>query len=230
MDIQYYIIHGGDPVRKLSMEVEFEKWSFEPEKIKWVLHPNKDELTDELIKNIVIQKPSISNGQITGILDRKGAISCSYKHYLCLKNIVEKKYKYGVIIEDNIYFTEDFPRNIPTYIEQLNETYKEWDILFNHYDESHNWGLYDYQEMKTNLLVYPKSNEINHRCAGGTKSANCYLLTYACAKKLYENYLPFNNAPCAHMNTLFRKLDIKSFWLEPSNAHFEPNHVSTTRN
>ena len=228
-NIQYYLVHGGDPKRKERMETEFKKWSFFNE-IKWVLSPNKDELSDEFIKKIVIQEPSISNGQSTGILNRKGAIACSYKHYLCLKDIVENKYDYGVIIEDNIYFTEDFPGNIPTYIEQLNNNYKEWDILFNHYDESHNWGVYDYQEIKPNLFVYPKSNEINHRCHGASKSANCYLLTYACAKQLYENYLPFANAPCAHMNGLFRKLSIKSFWLEPSNAHFEKNHVSTTRN
>ena len=230
MNIQYYLIHGGDPLRKKRMESELKKWSFESDKIKWLLHPNKDELGDDFIKEIVIQEPSISNGRFTEVLTRKGAIACSYKHYLCLKDIVENNYEFGVIIEDNIYFTEDFPKNVPTYIEQLNTRYKKWDILFNHYDESNNWGVYDYQELKPDICVYPKSNEINSRCHGGSKSANCYLLTYDCAKKMYENYLPFCNAPCAHMNTLFRQLDIRSFWLEPSSAHYEPNHVSTTRN
>jgi GR25 family glycosyltransferase involved in LPS biosynthesis len=224
--IQYYLIHGGDPIRKQKMDMEFDRWSFEPSKINWILHPNKNELSDEFIKRLVVQKPSLSNGSITPILNRKGAIACSYKHYLCLKDIVENKHDYGVIIEDNIFFTRDFPSFVPTYINQLNYIYGEWDILFNHFNES--WGKYDYQPVKENLFVYPKSNEINKRCHGGSKSANCYLLTYSCAKKLYENFLPFNNAPCAHYNTLFRKLNIKSFWIEPSYAHFEHHHISTT--
>jgi GR25 family glycosyltransferase involved in LPS biosynthesis len=226
MNIQYFLIHGGDPKRKLNMEREFEKWSFDAPKVKWILHPNKDELTQEFIDKVV-SKESSFEGQ-NGFSNRKGAISCSYKHFLCLKEIVEKKYDYGVIIEDNIYFTDDFPRNVPTYINQLDSVYGKWDILFIHYDNS--WGKYDYEEIKQGLFVYPKSNEINFRCAGGTKSANCYLLTYDCAKKLYENFIPFNNAPCAYYNILFRKLNIKSFWVEPSYVHFENNHVSTTQN
>lgn len=227
MNIQYYLVHGGDEKRKKRLENEFEKWSFDASKIKWVLGNNKNDLTTELIKNIVLQKESISNGQKTGILDRKGAISCAYKHYLCLKDIVDNNYDYGVIIEDNVFFTDDLPLNIPTYIEQLNNVYGKWDILFNHYNET--WAKYDYEKKRDGLFVYPKSNDINHRCHGGSKSANCYLLNYNCAKKLYDNFLPFNNAPCAHYNSLFRKIGIKSFWVEPSYVHFEQNHVSTTQ-
>jgi GR25 family glycosyltransferase involved in LPS biosynthesis len=221
MIIQYYLIHGGDPKRKQNMENEFEKWSFDSTKVKWVLHPNKDELTKEFIDKVVQQGSNI-------FFNKKGAISCSYKHFLCLKDIVENKYDYGVIIEDNIYFTDDFPHNVPLYITQLDNVYGKWDILFNHYNNE--WGKYDYEKLKPGLFVYPKSNEINMRCGGGTKSANCYLLTYDCAKKLYENFIPFNNAPCAYYNMLFRNYDIKSFWVEPSYVHFEDNHVSTTQN
>ena len=223
MNIKYYLIHGGDQKRKHNMQMEFDKWSFDTPEIKWILQPNKTDLTESFIRKVVCQNPLSK-----AFTNRKGAISCSYKHFLCLQDIVQNKYDYGVIIEDNIYFTEDFPHNVPLYIEQLNNVYGEWDILFNHYNEE--WGKYDYSELKEGLSVYPKTNEINHRCGGGTKSANCYLLTYDCAKKLYENFLPFDNPPDAHYNTLFRKLNIKSFWIEPSYVHFEKNHVSTTQN
>lgn len=223
MNIKYYLIHGGDQKRKHNMQMEFDKWSFDTPEIKWILKPNKTDLTESFIRTVVCQNPLSK-----AFTNRKGAISCSYKHFLCLQDIVQNKYDYGVIIEDNIYFTEDFPHNVPLYIEQLNNVYGKWDILFNHYNEE--WGKYDYSELKEGQHVYPKTNEINHRCDGGSKSANCYLLTYDCAKKLYENFLPFDNPPDAHYNTLFRKLDIKSFWIEPSYVHFEKNHVSTTQN
>jgi GR25 family glycosyltransferase involved in LPS biosynthesis len=159
---------------------------------------------------------------------RKGAISCSHKHFLCLKDIVEKKHDYGIIIEDNMCFTDDFPQKSQTYVDQLYSVYGNWDILFNHFNDE--WGKHDYSKVEPGLFVYPKSNEINHRCDGGTKSANCYLLTYECAKKLYENSIPFNNPPDAHYNILFRKSGIKSFWVEPHYVQLEKNHVTTTQN
>jgi len=221
-NVQYYLIHGGDPLRKARVDAELEKWSFDPSAVIWITHPNKDELTDELIDAIVEKSPSG-----TPLLTKKGRISCTYKHYMCLKDIVENNRDYGVIIEDNIFFTEDYPLNVPKYIEQATKTYGDWDIIFNHYDNT--WGLYDYAPVTPSLSVYPKSNNANFRCAGGTKSANCYLLTNACAKKLYSNYLPFNEAPDLYMNHKFRQLNIKSFWIEPSYVHFENNHVSTTQ-
>jgi hypothetical protein len=42
-----------------------------------------------------------------------------------------------------------------------------------------------------------------------------------------ENYIPFNNSPDWWMNDLFRKLNIKSFWVEPTNVYVHHGHVST---
>jgi GR25 family glycosyltransferase involved in LPS biosynthesis len=226
-NVQYYLIHGGDPTRRDRMNVEFEKWSFDASSIIWVTHPNKNELSDKLIDTVVTKSFRDYNGNSINTLAKKGEIACTYKHYMCLKDIVENNCDYGVIIEDNIFFTEDYPLNVPKYIEQATNTYGEWDIIFNHYDNY--WGVYDYTPIKPNLSIYPKSNDINYRCHGGTKSANCYLLTNACAKKLYDAYLPFYQAPDSHMNHKFRQLGIKSFWVEPSYVFFEENHVSTTQ-
>jgi hypothetical protein len=46
------------------------------------------------------------------------------------------------------------------------------------------------------------------------------------AKKLLDNYLPFNNAPDWWMNDVFRKVGIKSFWAIPNNVGVW-HHVST---
>ena len=57
-------------------------------------------------------------------------------------------------------------------------------------------------------LLYKKSNEITYDESGkillhgASRSAQFYYLNYQTAKKLYENYLPFNHAPDMWMNEL----------------------------
>ena len=81
-------------------------------------------------------------------------------------------------------------------------------------------------EVKQGVYVYPKSNYITNYCHGGTRLAQFYIVTNKCARKMYNDYIPFNNAPDWWMNDLFRKLNIKSFWSEPSISDVYP-HIST---
>ena len=225
--IQYYLIHGVDKERGPRMIEEFEKWGLDNNKVKWILEPNKDKIDEEFRKRVLIQEPSYSCGVFmeSGCPNiRNGQISCTYKHYLCLKDMVENNYEYGVIMEDNHKYCGIIPNQIQKYIQQLNQYYPDWDIIFDN-------GNLPYQIMKEENVVeginiYPKSNEITEYGHGGTRTALFYLLNNKCAKKLYENYIPFNNAPDWWMNDLFRKLNIKSFWGEPSITTFF-KHVST---
>ena len=226
-NFHYYLIHGIDKSRGPRMIEEFNKWGLDNNKVKWILNPNKDEIDDEFRKNHVIQEPSITCG--TNVSSNcphmgYGKISCTYKHYLCLKDIVENNYEYGVIMEDNQFFCGNIPDHVNLYVNQLNNLYPEWDIIFDT-----KWCSYkkiEEHEVKDGTFVYPKSNNITNYCHGSTRLAQFYILTNKCAKKLYENYIPFNNAPDWWMNDLFRKLNIKSFWAEPSISDVFP-HVST---
>jgi len=210
--IKMYLIHGIDKSREQRMIEEFNKSGIELSSVEWIRHPNKNEISDSLLQEIVIQYPSITCGISTSPNNMtRGVASCSYKHYLALKNIVENNYEYAVIMEDNMQFFENIniPDRLQLYINQLNSLYPNWDILFDL-----NYGKNEYP-LVDGVFVYPKSNEINEYGHGGTRCAQFYLLTYKCAKKLYENYLPFNNAPDWWMNDLFRKLNINSFWAYP---------------
>ena len=223
MNIKYYLIHNLDIERKRIMIEQFEKWGFDLNNILWMNHPNKNDITEDMINTLTIQTPSYTSGILINpsrIVLRKGLISCTYKHYLCLKNIIDNNYDYGVIMEDNIYFTENIPILINKYIKQL-DNYGDWDILFDC-----DWTNYRENPLEAGLLVYPKTNEITNQCHGGTKAASFYLITNKCAKKLFENYIPFNNSPDWWMNDLFRKLNIKSFWVEPSVAKVR-KHISS---
>jgi GR25 family glycosyltransferase involved in LPS biosynthesis len=209
------------------MTEEFKKWNLDNNNVKWILEPNKDKIDDNFRNNVLIQEPSYSCGNYTlpGCPNIKnGQISCTYKHFLCLKNIIENNYDYGVIMEDNQFFCGDIPKTINLYISQLNEMYPDWDIIFDTKWKSYK-DIHE-EEVKECLYVYPKSNEITNYCHGGTRLAQFYIVNNKCAKKLYDKYIPFNNAPDWWMNDLFSKLNINAFWSEPSISDVFP-HIST---
>jgi GR25 family glycosyltransferase involved in LPS biosynthesis len=228
MHIQYYLIHNGDKLREKHMLDIFKKVNIDIKDVKWMLHPNRDEINDEFInKNVTSGRSLVCDMFINAQTDmKKGQICCTYKHYLCLKDIIENNYEYAVIIEDNIDIKDNVPDKLSTYIEQLNTLYPDWDILF----DTPGWlinGDYTYsipyieQPLKDGQFVYPKSNNITNQCHGGTKCTNFYMIRLKCARKLYENFLPFNWSVDWYYNDLFRKYDIKSFWAEPPNvAHW----------
>jgi GR25 family glycosyltransferase involved in LPS biosynthesis len=226
LNLQIYLIHNKDESRAKIMIDQFTKSNIDYNTIKWMIYPNKEDITEEIINASVNMYPSFCCGRLmlpSYLILRKGMISCSYKHYLCLKDMVEKKIQFGLIIEDNILFKNNISELIPKYIDQLNTLYPEWDILF---DGS--WTNYREGIINKDIFVYPKSNKITTQCHGGTKAATFYILTLKCAEKLFNNYLPINNSPDWHMNELFRKLDIKSYWIEPSQIEVHHNHKSTT--
>ena len=211
MKVQYYIIHNGETSRRETMIRLLTENGVDMKDVKWVLHPNKGEISDELAN------------KLTSKHLKKGYISCTYKHFLSLKDIVENNYEYSVIMEDNIGSVFDnIPDRLELYLKQLPN---DWDILFDT-----TWCSYKTiceEEVISNKFVYKKSNEITKFCHGGTRVAQFYFLNLKCAKKLYNNYLPFDNAPDWWMNTLFRKLNINSYWSEPGNIATHQNHVSS---
>ena len=210
--INYYLIHGIDATRKDRMLNEFRQAGIDNQQVTWILHPNKNEISKELYTQLVNQQPSHTCGIYVHPNSLSlGVTSCSFKHYLALKNIVENNHEYAVIMEDNMQFFKGIaiPARLNHYIDELNTNYPDWDVLFDL-----NYGQSDHT-LEPNKSVYPKNNAITNLNHGGTRCAQFYLLRNKCAKRLYENYLPFNNAPDWWMNDLFRKLNIKSFWADP---------------
>ena len=198
------------------MEQEFVKWGLPKNDVYWINHPNKNELTNELLSNVA----NFKNPQLGNPLTN-GQISCTFKHFLCLKDIVDKNYEYGVIFEDNILFTGNIPDRINEYITQLNTLYPDWDIIFDS-----NLTVYNEGVVTTDCIVYPKTNEITRSSHGGSKCAHFYLITNKCAKKLFDHFLPFGVTSDFHMNRMFRELDIHSFWAEPPLSNIFPHESS----
>jgi GR25 family glycosyltransferase involved in LPS biosynthesis len=217
---KYYVIHNLNLDRKINIESELIRNGVDLSDVQFINHPNKDELTYQIKKRSVQAKSRIKDGWV----------SVTYKHYLALSDIVENNIQYGVIIEDNVgKFKENIPDRLLKYIDQMDE---DWDIIFDS-----DWISYKHvneQKVTKTNIVYKKSNQrtldksgkiITH---GGTKSAQFYMVNLESAKKLKNAYLPFNHAPDMWMNELFRKLNINSYWAEPTFIETEKNHVSST--
>jgi GR25 family glycosyltransferase involved in LPS biosynthesis len=205
---KYYIIHNLEVARYENTIKLLSKYGVDIKDVTFINHPNKNELTYDIKKKSVQKNSKIKDGWI----------SCSYKHYLALEMIVNNQDDFAVIMEDNIGdFIEDIPIRLNRY---LNELPEEWDVV---YDSV--WG--DYEAMNEevldeNKLVYTKSNDITKNIDGkiishgGTRAAQFYFVNQKSAKKLYDNFLPFNHSADMWMNDVLRKINAKSFWAEPS--------------
>tara|TARA_B100001175_G_C19416686_1_gene593995 strand:- start:352 stop:1089 length:738 start_codon:yes stop_codon:yes gene_type:complete len=207
-NFKYYVIHNLEKSRYENITSLLKKYGVDIDDVNFINYPNKNELTYDIKKKVVQKNSKIKDGWI----------SCSYKHYLALEMIVNNQDEFAVIMEDNIGdFFENIPARLNKYLEELPDN---WDVV---YDSV--WGDYeamDEERIKTNKLIYSKSNKtttnidgkiISH---GGTRAAQFYFVNNKSAKKLYENFIPFNHSADMWMNDVLRKIDAQSFWSEPS--------------
>jgi len=217
----YYVIHNLEKKRYKNIVKLLNLNGVNVNDVNFINHPNKDELTYE-IKEKAVQK----NANI-----RDGWISCSYKHYLALENIIEQDNEFGVIMEDNIGgFYENIPNRLEKYLNMMDN---DWDIIFDSV-----WGDYaqmNEEEISQNKLVYRKSNEITKNnegkiiSHGSTRAAQFYLINKKAAKKLYDNFLPFNHSADMWMNEVIRKTNLKVYWSEPSIVTSKFNKKTSTK-
>lgn len=218
--IKYYLIHNKEQYRKEHMFKLLPKYGINLEDVKIIDYPNKEELTYKLKREIVQKNSNI----------RDGWISCSYKHYLAIKDIVDNSYSHAVIMEDNIGdFYEDVPTRLNKYLKELPT---DWGVL---YDSV--WGdLTELDEgpVLTKKLVYEKSHSVKKNkegriiSHGATRAAQFYFLNLESAKKMESLFLPFNHSADMWMNTVLRNGNIKTFWSEPSLVKTKLNKKTST--
>jgi GR25 family glycosyltransferase involved in LPS biosynthesis len=185
--IHFYLIHGIDPTRKPFMQDQFQK--FGVTNVTWITHPNKND--------------PIPDGICTKSDLPKGHISCTYKHYLILKDIVEKQHPFAVIMEDNIEFRGNVPDALSRYLKDLPD---DWDCVFDS----------DYFGMKYDGQITPATSVYK---TGTSKGAHFMFLTLSAATKLYNNILPFHEGSDHMYNHLFQTLNMNVYWAEPPNVH-----------
>jgi len=167
--------------------------------VTWINHPNKD----DVLPAGIASNPSLTIGQV----------AITYKHYLALKDIVEKRLPAAVIMEDNIEFLSSVPDRVAQYLAQLP---KDWDCLFD--SDFFGW-TYVESLIEPGKLVYKKSNEKTEQCGGASKGAHFLMVSGKGAKLMFDNFLPFNNVSDHYYNYLAKKMNLNCYWAEPPNIH-----------
>lgn len=241
--IHYYIISGWTPNKQSGLDNsrkdflidQFKKYNLDKKNITWMEGNNKNDLSEELVNTVYFHDKKINENYL-----KKGKISCTYKHYLCLEDIIEKDREYSVIMEDDLSFSKDIQLTTENIINDANKNYPDWDIIFDG-DINHSWGIcaYYYDESKVipEKLVYHKSNNVRQHINsfkvnynylnkptygvihGSTRGANYYIVNKKSAKLLLENFMPFNNVIDHYYNEMIRKLNLNVYWSEPPFVH-----------
>jgi GR25 family glycosyltransferase involved in LPS biosynthesis len=210
--IHYYLIHGIDATRKPFMEDQFQRYGIPADDVTWITYPNKHDPLPN-----VCTKPTLP----------KGMISCTYKHYLALKDICEKGYEHAVIMEDNIEFRDNVPNTLKAYMDEMPN---DWDCVF----DTDFLGKKTHQTIVKELRLYKHTYGLHHyvpyysssgsvytqyEIYGASKGAHFLFLTQHAARKLYAAFLPFHESSDHHYNILFDKLRLNVYWAEPPNVH-----------
>jgi GR25 family glycosyltransferase involved in LPS biosynthesis len=218
--MKYYIIHNLENYRYKNIVNLLQDSKIDMDDVNFINHPNKNELTYKIKKSAVQQNSKLKDGWI----------SCSYKHYLALEDIVKNKYELAVVMEDNIgAFHENVIVRLNKYQKELP---KNWDIIFDSVWFDYSW--LNEEKVTPEKLVYKKSNHPTYNdegkiiAHGGTRAAQFYFLKYETAKKMYDNFLPFNASADMWINEILRQCNLNSFWSEPSLVVSKLNKVSST--
>lgn len=127
-------------------------------------------------------------------------------------------------MEDNVSFKKDIQKTLWRNLNEINERFPGWGVLFDG-DLNSNYGKRgEYSESKINKknCIYKKSDDDKSAVGGlhgSSRGANYYLINRETAKILYENYLPFNDVSDHYYNELFRKYNLDIYWAIPPFVH-----------
>lgn len=199
--MKIYIVHYDKLLeRKINMDIQLNKHGLTCE---YVSNYGKDKLTKHdksMFRNI-----------------SESEISVCLHHIECFKKIAYDTNEYGLILEDDVIFCENFKYILNDYISKLPEN---WDMLF----IGNGCDLHIPNHLlKENVNIYLKDNNPSkHGGLGSTRCLDSYLITKKCAQKIIEKLqLPKYTilCPADHwLNYVIRNNKFKVYWAEPTIA------------
>jgi len=194
--------------RKARLDEYFKDYNID---VEYILEYDQEELTEDIIQEWYKKDPQSYADTIDKCYKMGSTpfrelnlaeISCTIKHILGIKSIAEKCDSYGLILEDDVVFAEDFKNKFNSFIEKTPE---DWDVIF----MGCCGGLRVPQSyIKKDKVAY----QVNHPASRGGDS---YLLKKEAAEKIYETIKPFNTVSDWELSYQFYLHDMKVYWWEP---------------
>jgi len=162
--------------------------------------PNKEEYENRISKlwDVNIHKFRYLN---------KAEISCTIKHITAIKKISSECPNYGLILEDDAIFYDNFNKQFD---KCLNQTPDDWDSIF----LGDGCGV-NFKSSK--LLNSKKVNDNVYLMAHpATNCAEAYLLKPSIAEKISNSIIPFQNVSDWEIAYQLYLHDAKTYWWNPS--------------
>jgi len=179
--------------------------------VEYILDYDQEELTDEIVNQWYNNDPEKYHETIDkcyknyAVPFRKintAEISCTIKHYLGIKAIAEKCDNYGLILEDDVIFVEDFENHFNNF---LSQTPDDWGAIF--------MGCCAGLRVPAGQLV---ENQVAYEMAHpASRGGDSYILRKDVAQKITETMKPFNTISDWELAYQLYLHDVKTYWWEP---------------
>ncbi|MDR0823069.1 MAG: glycosyltransferase family 25 protein, partial [Endomicrobium sp.] len=112
--IKGYIIHvktAYDREKHMREQIKNLPFNFE-----FVLDGDQDEIIPEILKKYF--KEGMLKGEWQGGL---GAVSCTYKHFLALRDMIKNNIEFGIVFENDIFLEKNFTESVYKAIDEIKE-------------------------------------------------------------------------------------------------------------
>jgi GR25 family glycosyltransferase involved in LPS biosynthesis len=203
-----YIVHYTKLVeRKFYLDGFFRKNGL---KAEYIYQYDKEKLTEEIKKEYYRNDEKSYEATISKAYGEKKApfrvindseISCTIKHYHAIKKIADECKDYGLLLEDDVIFKENF---VDLFNEYLEKTPKDWDAIF-----MGSCCNLKPENIEDNKIAYLK----NHPAS---KCGDAIVFKTELAKKITNTMKPFNTISDWEYSYQFFLHDAKVYWWEPS--------------
>ncbi|BDY13443.1 glycosyltransferase family 25 protein [Hydrogenimonas cancrithermarum] len=160
----------------------------------YILDGDISDLTDDIIEKHFAKGDIFKEG--------KAAMSCTYKHILVYREMVQKEIPYALVFEDDVILKKNFRKKLTRYLKDFTETAP---------------FLINIEEAFEYVPLYFRKRDKYLYKAKKTKRTGAYIVNLEAAKKMLE-FLELNkyDYPIDHMHTKMSQhgfIDI--YWLQP---------------
>lgn len=178
---------------------------------EYFLQHDQEDLTEDLISEYYKPNKEDYDRKINDLWGARAApyrelniaqISCTIKHYNCIKKVAEETKEYGLVLEDDVIFVEDFVQKFNLFLEQ---TPSDWDAIF----LGSCAGLrIPPHFLREGVVAYPVG-------APSSRGGDSYLLRTGAAKKITSTMKPFITISDWELAIQLHQHDLKTYWWEP---------------
>lgn len=183
---------------------------------EFILDNDQEDLTPEILDQYYKPNKEEYEKRISTLWDvnihkfrylNKAEISCTIKHITAIQKIATECTNYGLILEDDAIFYDNFNKR---FNECLKQTPDDWDSIFlgdGCGDNFKSSKLLNSKKVNENIYLMPHP---------ATNCAEAYLLKPSIASKIVNSIIPFQNVSDWEIAYQLYLHDAKTYWWNPS--------------